>query len=107
MSTNLWNTSLKSLLFVSLGLLAAASPAWAVTRSAKRSVKPVAAEAKCSTGNSSATADSSQAADADCKLGTAVSWMKSPDEAAKAAGDQDKLVFMIQVSGNFARQEFT
>lgn len=107
MSTYLWKTSLRSLLFVSLGLLPLASPAWAATRSVKRAIKPMAVNIACNTGTSSATADSGQATDADCKLGTAVTWMKSPDEAAKVASNQDKLVFMIQVSGNFARQEFT
>ena len=48
-----------------------------------------------------------QPSDADRKLGTKITWMQSPDEAMRAASDETKLVFMIQVSGNFARQEFT
>ena len=44
---------------------------------------------------------------ADSKLGTAITWAPSPDAAWRAAVDQGKLVFMIQVSGNFARPEFT
>jgi hypothetical protein len=40
-------------------------------------------------------------------LGTAVHWMPTPDEAGKLAAKERKLVFLIQVSGNFARQEFT
>ena len=43
----------------------------------------------------------------DSKLGTAITWAHSPDAAWRAAVDQGKLVFMIQVSGNFARPEFT
>ena len=43
----------------------------------------------------------------DSKLGTAITWAPSPDAAWRAAVDQGKLVFMIQVSGNFARPEFT
>jgi hypothetical protein len=40
-------------------------------------------------------------------LGTAVHWMPSPDEAVKLAEKERKLVFLIQVSGNFAKEEFT
>lgn len=40
-------------------------------------------------------------------LGTAVHWVATPDEAGKLAEKEHKLVFLIQVSGNFARQEFT
>lgn len=43
----------------------------------------------------------------DRKLGTAITWAETPDAAARAAFADKKLVFMIQVSGNFARQEFT
>ncbi len=43
----------------------------------------------------------------DRKLGTAITWMQTPDAAWRAAMDEGKLVFLIQVSGNFARQEFT
>jgi hypothetical protein len=48
-----------------------------------------------------------QAGEADRKLGTTITWMQSPDAASRAATDEGKLVFLIQVSGNFARQEFT
>jgi hypothetical protein len=93
------------------GLLLAPSPVWAVTRSAKRPVKPPAdatsTGATCSTGTCSPNADGAQPTVVDNKLGTAVTWMPTPDAAARSAADQDKLVFMIQVSGNFARQEFT
>ncbi|HVC97020.1 MAG TPA: hypothetical protein VND64_25295 [Pirellulales bacterium] len=40
-------------------------------------------------------------------LGTAVHWMPTPDEAGKRAEKERKLLFLIQVSGNFARQGFT
>ena len=43
----------------------------------------------------------------DRKLGTAITWAESPDTAWRDARDEGKLVFLIQVSGNFARQEFT
>jgi hypothetical protein len=43
----------------------------------------------------------------DRKLGTAITWAESPDAAWRQARDEGKLVFLIQVSGNFARQEFT
>lgn len=43
----------------------------------------------------------------DRKLGTAITWAESPDAAWREARDEGKLVFLIQVSGNFARQEFT
>ena len=40
------------------------------------------------------------------RLGTAITWYRDSD-AAKLAREQDKLVFVIQVSGNFACEEFT
>jgi len=40
-------------------------------------------------------------------LGTTVHWVATLDEAGKLAEKERKLVFLIQVSGNFARQEFT
>jgi hypothetical protein len=43
----------------------------------------------------------------DNKLGTAVEWADSIEEAAIAADRQDKLVFVIHVSGNFKIPEFT
>jgi hypothetical protein len=41
------------------------------------------------------------------ELGTAIHWEKTPDIAAQLAKEQGKLVFLLQVSGNFAREEFT
>ncbi|HEV3021459.1 MAG TPA: hypothetical protein VGX76_03295 [Pirellulales bacterium] len=40
-------------------------------------------------------------------LGTAVLWMPTPDAAGKMAEIELKLLFLIQVSGNFASQQFT
>jgi hypothetical protein len=40
-------------------------------------------------------------------LGTAIHWIADTQEAADLAKTEDKLVFLIQVSGNFAREEFT
>ncbi|MCH7728769.1 MAG: hypothetical protein IH991_20135 [Planctomycetes bacterium] len=45
--------------------------------------------------------------DANRKLGTVIQWMEDPKQAAELAEQQGKLVFMILVSGNFAREEFT
>ena len=72
--------------------------------------KDVPAESKnglCTPTGCSAPDGGSPASDADRKLGTAITWMPTPDAAWRAAVDEGKLVFMIQVSGNFARQEFT
>jgi hypothetical protein len=41
------------------------------------------------------------------QLGTTITWYRETTDAAKLAREQDKLVFLIQVSGNFAREEFT
>lgn len=43
----------------------------------------------------------------DRKLDTALEWSSSPQEAAKLAEREGKLVFLIQVSGNFAQPGFT
>ena len=40
-------------------------------------------------------------------LGTTITWYKDTKDAAKLAREQDKLVFLIQVSGNFSKEEFT
>ena len=40
-------------------------------------------------------------------LGTALEWTSSPEAAFQLAKQAGKLVFLIQVSGNFAREEFT
>ena len=41
------------------------------------------------------------------KLGTTIAWYDDSQLAARLAREQGKLVFLIQVSGNFAREEFT
>jgi|GEM_PF-1838210 hypothetical protein len=49
-------------------------------------------------------------AKADCTigpLGTALQWYSDPSVAADVARREGKLVFVIQVSGNFSREEFT
>lgn len=71
----------------------------------KKPVTSALAGTVCTTGG--CTTAAAAPAEGDRKLGTEITWMPSPDEAGRAAADQDKLVFMIQVSGNFARQEFT
>ncbi len=45
--------------------------------------------------------------DADRRFGTAIVWAESLDEAARLAKEQGKLVFVLQVSGHFARDAFT
>jgi len=39
--------------------------------------------------------------------GTKIPWAPSLKEAIRFGSDSGKLVFLIQVSGNFAREEFT
>ena len=52
-----------------------------------------------------------QCADGKCekgpRYGTAFTWAESPKQARELAQQQNKLVFLIQVSGNFAKEEFT
>jgi len=43
----------------------------------------------------------------DHRYGTALEWVDTPQAAGKEAAQQKKLVFLIQISGNFTRQEFT
>jgi hypothetical protein len=55
-------------------------------------------------------ADASPAVARECtgaKLGTTVTWYKDTRIAAQLARDQGKLLYVIQVSGNFALEEFT
>jgi hypothetical protein len=44
---------------------------------------------------------------ADRTLDTALTWSRSPAEAAEQAAREDKLVFLIHVSGNFENPGFT
>ena len=39
--------------------------------------------------------------------GTLIHWAETPAKAAALAKEEGKLIFLIQVSGNFAREEFT
>jgi hypothetical protein len=57
--------------------------------SSKAKVPAIAAPAKCGVYN------------------TALTWYDSPSRAAEEARKQNKMLFVIQVSGNFAREEFT
>ena len=41
------------------------------------------------------------------KFGTAIEWAEGVKQAAQLAKEQEKLVFLIQVSGNFALEGFT
>ncbi len=41
------------------------------------------------------------------KLGTAIDWYADRDEAVRVAKQRGKLLFVMQLSGNFAREEFT
>lgn len=41
------------------------------------------------------------------KFGTAIEWAENVEQAAQLAKEHDKLVFLIQVSGNFAREGYT
>ena len=43
----------------------------------------------------------------DRKLSTALTWSESVDEAARQADEEEKLVFLIHVSGNFESPGFT
>jgi len=40
-------------------------------------------------------------------LGTTINWYQDKAEAARLAREQGKLLFVMQVSGNFAEEEFT
>jgi hypothetical protein len=39
--------------------------------------------------------------------GTAIRWMSSAESAWRLASDEIKPVFLLHVSGNFAKQDFT
>ncbi|HUY88007.1 MAG TPA: hypothetical protein VMV10_04700 [Pirellulales bacterium] len=108
MRTHAWKTIGKLLFATAVGMpLFVPMPAEAATRT-KRVVGGALDNAVCTLAGDCATArGEGQLSDGDRKLGTAITWMQTPDAAWRAAADERKLVFMIQVSGNFARQEFT
>ncbi|HAY82384.1 MAG TPA: hypothetical protein DCY79_21460 [Planctomycetaceae bacterium] len=57
---------------------------------------------------SSATTAGGEVCTAEKKThGTLIEWAGTPDQAAVLAKETGKLLFVIQVSGNFAREEFT
>lgn len=105
MRVRAWKTIGILLMLTAAIPLLAPSTSWAVNRGT-RTVTSTTQNAVC-TKDGCSTAGGDQLSDGDRTLGTAITWMPSPDAAWRAAADQDKLVFMIQVSGNFARQEFT
>ena len=41
------------------------------------------------------------------KLGTTINWHQDKAEATRLAREQGKLLFVMQISGNFADEEFT
>lgn len=104
MKTRKWNTLRRILLAMAVGTAFFPMEAQAATKT--KPITSAYAGAVCTKGGCS-TADDDTASVGDRKLGTAINWMSSPDAAGRAAVDEGKLVFMIQVSGNFARQEFT
>jgi len=40
-------------------------------------------------------------------LGTAIEWVAPPERAARLAEKEDKLLMVMHLSGNFAKEEFT
>ena len=40
-------------------------------------------------------------------FGTAINWVTSPEKAAQLARKESKLLMVMQLSGNFAKQAFT
>jgi hypothetical protein len=43
----------------------------------------------------------------DDTYGTTIHWVRTAAEAQKLAREQDKLIFVVHLSGNFTRDEFT
>ena len=58
-------------------------------------------------GASTARADESCGKCGKETFGTSIAWEGDPNEAARKAKDQEKLVFVLHVSGNFEDPEFT
>lgn len=93
----------------SAGQNKAKTSAVATTSSRSEDMPKAAAEAgSCESGSClRPLGGTSLAAADDHKYGTAVTWVDSPREAGKLAAEQQKLVFVIQLSGDFTRDEFT
>ncbi|HVA47843.1 MAG TPA: hypothetical protein VNH11_15855 [Pirellulales bacterium] len=102
MTTNIRSSIRGRLMAVAMGaLLLNPLPAWAVSPKTKNAAGLACTDGTCS------IVGAGRPASGDRTLGTAIHWMQSPDAASRLASEEGKLVFMIQVSGNFARQEFT
>ena len=70
--------------------------------------RPAASDARVAADSKSATAECSDGmCAAPRKLGTLIDWAPTAERAGEIASKEGKLVFLMQVSGNFARQEFT
>jgi hypothetical protein len=108
MNARRWKVFLiaRGVLAMAVGLALLYSPTAQAATHKRKPVASALAGTVSSTGACS-TSEAGTPTEGDRKLGTEITWMTSPDAAWRAAVDQDKLVFMIQVSGNFARQEFT
>jgi hypothetical protein len=69
--------------------------------------KPWFASADLKLDDPSACGDTNTVCAANRSLSTALSWARSPAEAAETARREGKLVFLIHVSGNFENPGFT
>lgn len=78
----------------------------AVAASAGQGVPATCADGQCAKP-AAGLADASAALATDHRYGTVLDWAESPGAAGKEAARDKKLVFLIQISGNFTRQEFT
>lgn len=45
--------------------------------------------------------------DEDLRFGTLISWAKSPDDARQQAEKRSKLAYILHLSGNFEKPQFT
>jgi hypothetical protein len=80
----------------------ASASAPAVSVSAKAT-----AASECKSGTCVRPTGLSLAAAGDHKYGTALTWVDTPRDAGKLAAAQNKLVFVIQISGDFTHDDFT
>jgi hypothetical protein len=55
----------------------------------------------------SSAAGGEQACGGGDTYGTAIHWVRTAAEAKKLARAEDKLIFVVHLSGNFTRDEFT
>ncbi len=65
------------------------------------------AASQCDSGTCARPTGLSLATTGDHKYGTALTWVDTPRDAGKLAAEQNKLVFVIQISGDFTRDDFT